>query len=156
MVPLCYEDGSRIRERGADSRVFQEAHARWILARNEVASALDEPRNYASVVEVCVAYLGDARANGAKKTFVDRADTQFDFCYGLPPQYRSGASRTMSRTGRPASLCLRRNNPSRRPSQWAAVSVGCTAFQVAETSWRISPGTGIVGKDSFRSKACFR
>lgn len=38
MVPLEYEDGTRIRDENADERDVREAHARWLLAKNEEAA----------------------------------------------------------------------------------------------------------------------
>lgn len=89
MVPLEYEDGARIREKDADPHLVKEAYARWMLTKN------DEPATNGqielapvSVVEVCDAYLADAKVNGAPKTYSDRVETLFDFCFGVPPKFR--------------------------------------------------------------------
>ena len=38
---------------------------------------------------MCIAYLEYAKKNVAEKPRFDRADTLFDFCFGLPPVYRN-------------------------------------------------------------------
>lgn len=37
----------------------------------------------------CESYLANAKVNGAAKTDADRADTLFDFCFGLQPHHRN-------------------------------------------------------------------
>ena len=37
-----------------------------------------------TVEDVCRVYLAEASVNGAHGTFLGRADTLFDLCYGLP------------------------------------------------------------------------
>jgi integrase len=44
----------------------------------------------ATVLEVCRAYLAKAREqNGENKTFKDRLESLFDFCFGLPARFRT-------------------------------------------------------------------
>jgi integrase len=84
-LPLRYEDGEHIKDGKADERLVQEAHARVILSKQK--NSVQEPD--VTVLEVCQAYLVNAKATGAAKTHSDRADTLFDFCFGLPAEYRS-------------------------------------------------------------------
>ena len=83
-IPLRYEDGQPIRDAQADERDVREAYARYLLEKQ----TLPEIQNTTTVGEVCLAYLAEAKANGAAKTHADRADTLYDFCYGVPSEYR--------------------------------------------------------------------
>ena len=83
-IPLLYENGEPIRHEHADERDVREAHARYLLDKQ----AEPEVRNTTIILEVCTAYLAEAKANGAPKTHADRADTLYDFCYGVPAEYR--------------------------------------------------------------------
>jgi integrase len=85
MIPLRYEDGEHIKEPKANERDLKEAHARHILDRQKES----EIQNETTVLDVCISYLNYAKANGAEKTHFDRADTLFDFCFGLPPEFRN-------------------------------------------------------------------
>ena len=42
-----------------------------------------------TLIEVCQHYLANTKANGAAKTYHDRADTLFDLCFGMPPEFRN-------------------------------------------------------------------
>jgi len=61
-----------------------------------------------------VVYLEYAKKHGAPKTHFDRADTLFDFCFGLPPEFRnkdgSGTKRLTSRQQK-AQLKAKRVHP---------------------------------------------
>jgi len=82
-LPLRDLDGQHLKDPKCDDRTVKEAHARWLLDRSPAPE-----RNGTTVLEVCQAYLADAKLSGAAKTHADRADTLFDFCFGLPPGFR--------------------------------------------------------------------
>ena len=84
-VALRYEDGEHIKDPNVDEKLVQEAYARIILSRQPKPTH----ETAITVLEVCQAYLENAKATGAEKTHSDRADTLFDFCFGLPSKYRS-------------------------------------------------------------------
>lgn len=84
-VPLRYEDGEHIRTADADERDVKEAHARFLLEQQRKPIV----QGGTTVLEVCKVYLDDTKRNGAAKTHADRADTLFDFCFGIPPEYRN-------------------------------------------------------------------
>lgn len=88
MIPLRYEDGEHIKDARANEADVKEAHARWLLDRN-VEQVSDEPEDAVTMLEVCQAYLANVKATGAVRTLRNRADTLFDFCFGLPPQFRN-------------------------------------------------------------------
>ena len=91
MIPLEYEDGTRIRDESADELDVREAYARWLLAKNEEAAkvaVIEEADSKTTLAEICVVYLENTKANDSKSTYEGRADTLFDFCYGLPPKLR--------------------------------------------------------------------
>src|SRR5258708_745825 len=85
--PLRYEDGTAIKAAGADERDVRAAHARWLLDR-QASPILTPVTSEVTVLDVCQTYLTNAKATGAAKTHADRADTLFDFCFGLPPEFR--------------------------------------------------------------------
>jgi hypothetical protein len=81
-----------IRDREVDETVVKGAHARWLLAKQAAATAAQEVADAASQVtveQVCLAYLANAKINGAEQTYEVRADTLFGFCFGLPARFRS-------------------------------------------------------------------
>lgn len=84
-IPLRYEDGTHIKDKEADGHDVREAHARFLLDKQQAAKVQDQT----TVFEICEYYLRDAKVNGAPKTHADRADTLFDFCFGLPPGQRN-------------------------------------------------------------------
>jgi integrase len=83
LIPLRYEDGQHIKNANCDEQDVIEAHARFVLDRTPTPED-----NTLTVLSVCQTYLADAKQNGAPKTHTDRADTLFDFCFGLPPEFR--------------------------------------------------------------------
>jgi hypothetical protein len=84
-VPLWHEDGDHIKDPKCDELLVKEAHARFLLSKQPKPL---KPCSV-SVLEACQAYLENAKATGAEKTHFDRANTLFDFCFGLPPEFRS-------------------------------------------------------------------
>ena len=86
-VPLCYEDGTRIREKNAPAALVQEAYARYLLGRT-VEPQTREESEQATLFQVCQLYLEHCKATGAASTYSGRADTLFDFCVGLPPAFQ--------------------------------------------------------------------
>jgi integrase len=84
-IPLRYENGEHIKLEKADERDIKEAYARFLLDKQRKPAVQDAT----TVLEVVKAYLADTKQNGAAKTHADRADTLFDFCFGIPPEYRN-------------------------------------------------------------------
>ncbi len=95
-VPLRYEDGVHIKDSKADDRDIREAHARFVLDRQQEAEVLNDT----TVLDVSIAYLRHTKSNGAEKTHFDRADTLFDFCFGLPPEFRNKEGTAPKRVSR--------------------------------------------------------
>jgi hypothetical protein len=91
MIALLDSQGNKLKDPKLPDRVVREAHARWLLGKDTQRQAEEietiEETNV-TVLQVCQAYLANAKATGAAKTHHDRADTLFDFCFGLPPQFR--------------------------------------------------------------------
>jgi len=87
-VPLADENGQRLRDEQADAKAAKLAYARWLTVAKETPAAVNgEP--CATVLEVCQAYLAKAKeSKGENKTFTDRAESLFDFVYGLPSKFR--------------------------------------------------------------------
>lgn len=96
-VPLTDENGERLRDKETDTEVLREAHARLVLDRPaERHDALLPDIADAQVGAVCASYLDHLRSQageltthprGKAKTYVDRGQTLFDFCYGLPGEF---------------------------------------------------------------------
>ena len=97
-IPLTDEYGEHLRDREAAG--VKKAYDRAL--REVVKQELDDPgklpeiANGVSVGEVCAAYLKHLRGpitelgpnpKGVAKTFRDRGQTLFDFCYGLPGEF---------------------------------------------------------------------
>lgn len=91
MVPLLFPNGSRIREEETPHDEVKAAFERWKeTGRTAEKTRADAAADSCVTVEdVCRAYLAEAQTNGAHQTFVGRADTLFDLCYGLPGRFRS-------------------------------------------------------------------
>src|SRR5580704_8526285 len=82
-VALLDESGERLRDPGA-TKAADLAYARYRVSAKEAAPA-EAIEPCATVLEVSRAYLAKAREeNGNNKTFKDRLETLFDFCYGIP------------------------------------------------------------------------
>jgi hypothetical protein len=91
MVPLLFPDGSRVKDRETPDDQVEAAYERWRKARQTADKARTEAVKHGSVTveDVCRVYLAEASGNGAHETFLGRADTLFDLCYGLPSRFRS-------------------------------------------------------------------
>ena len=91
MVPLMFPDGSRIKDKETPDDQISAAYERWKDACRAARKARsDRPANGRVAVEdVCRVYLAEASENGARETFLGRADTLFDLCYGLPSRFRA-------------------------------------------------------------------
>ena len=85
-VPLTTVDGDRLRDQSTPLEVLKQAYARILTTVRTV------PESDAEVGEVCAQYLdylrgqlpADFQPVGPGKTYTDRGQTLFDFCYGLP------------------------------------------------------------------------
>ena len=85
-IHLLDESGQRIRGK-AESEAAKLAHARWFTDKKK--PIVVEPSG-STVLEVCQAYLAKAREEaGENKTFTDRSESLFDFCFGLPAKCRA-------------------------------------------------------------------
>ena len=84
-------DGSRIKDKGTPEEEIAAAYGRWKEAREAARkAAAQKPKSGKVTVEdVCRVYLAEASENGARETFLGRADTLFDLCYGLPARFRA-------------------------------------------------------------------
>lgn len=87
-VPLEYPNGDRMRDRNTPIADVKAAYLRVLMGESTSSNAGDP-----SILEVCTAYLAKAEADGAEKTFKDRADTLYDFCFGYPPRFRQSDTR---------------------------------------------------------------
>ncbi|HEY2761237.1 MAG TPA: hypothetical protein VGI75_10850, partial [Pirellulales bacterium] len=83
---LTDDRGEKLRDPKATARVIKNAYHNW-LKTNPFKNA-DADTSDITVIEVCNAYLAEVEANGAEQTFSRRADTLFDFCFGLPARFR--------------------------------------------------------------------
>lgn len=89
-TPLTYEQGNRLRDESAPEAEIRAAHARWLLMKRDstAAGTKQVPVGSATVLEICTAYLAKAKEErGKNRTFQDRAETLFDFCFGLPARF---------------------------------------------------------------------
>lgn len=95
-VPLTDEAGERLRDEH-DEETVKLAYARYLLdrpAEPEVQDLLPDIAD-AQVGEVCAKYLASIKPKeklgpnptGSAKTFRDRGQTLYDFCYGLPGEF---------------------------------------------------------------------
>lgn len=87
-IALTDENGEPLRSKSAPVADLKAAHRRIVAAPD---GAANEAPDSATVLDVCDAYLAKVEGEGATKTYNDRADTLFDFCYGLPPRFRQKA-----------------------------------------------------------------
>ncbi len=90
-VPLLGPNGQRLKEERTEERVLREAAARHLIRPEKVpeSAILD-----CQVGEACAKYLDHLAAEsdlttrtGQAKTYFDRGQTLFDFCYGLPGEF---------------------------------------------------------------------
>lgn len=105
MVPLVFPDGSRIKDKETPDDQVSAAYERWKEASQAARKARsDRPANGRVTVEdVCRVYLAEASENGARETFLGRADALFDLCYGLPGRFRA-------KDGRPKPMTEQRKS----------------------------------------------
>ena len=103
-IALRYENGEPIRDENADQRDVREAYGRYLTDKQQKP----EVQSAVTVLEVCTAYLAHAKRNGAKKTHADRSDTLYDFCYGVPAEYRQYSTFAEFRDG------LQKRSPTAR------------------------------------------
>lgn len=83
-VPLEFENGQRMRDRAIPAAELKAATKR----AESPSPATNGDTASATILDVCTAYLAKVQDDGAPKTFKDRAETLFDFCFGLPPRFR--------------------------------------------------------------------
>jgi len=113
-VPLEFENGDRMPSDNTPLAEVKAAYHRLMANKGEPIT-IDAPDVCpVTVLEVCAAYLAKAEADGAKKTHHDRADTLFDLCFGLPPEFRS-----------------KNGKPTRRPSTKDYIHDGYGSMLVA-------------------------
>lgn len=98
LAPLTDEEGNRLRNKSVAEGVLKAA-----LARHRVA--LQKPKVKVGdelVGAVCAAYLENLKAEageiekiptGKAKTYIDRGQILYDFCYGLPAEYFCGGDK---------------------------------------------------------------
>lgn len=84
-VALTDDGGNPLRSKSTPVADLKAAHRRIVAAPD---GAANEALGSATILEICEAYLAKVEGEGAAKTYNDRADTLFDFCYGLPPRFR--------------------------------------------------------------------
>jgi integrase len=86
-TPLLDADGEPLRDEDIDEETVREAHARYLLRRNqpELANKGDDT----TVIQVCQLYLDYCKANSAESTYEGRVGILFDFCTGLPAGLRN-------------------------------------------------------------------
>ena len=91
-VQLLGTTGLPLKDARLADRTVREAYARWLVdqqqARQAAGDAIIEDKTV-TVLQVCHAYLANVKATGAAGTYVARADTLFDFCFGIPPEGRT-------------------------------------------------------------------
>lgn len=102
-IALTGENGERLRDRDTPEADVKAAYARYQLDKPGTKNLV--PAGTATVMEVCVAYLAKAKEEkGENKTFSDRAETLFDFCFGLPARF---LDRDPQPKGKPTKETLR-------------------------------------------------
>lgn len=124
MVPLLFPDGSRIKDKGTPDEQVAASYACWkeaceAAARKALAA---RPMNGpVTVEEVCRVYLAEASVNGARQTFLGRADALFDLCYGLPSRFRA-------KDGKPKPMTVER----KKEAQTARIHPGYGRMAAAD------------------------
>ena len=89
-------EGNTLKDPKLSKRIVREAYARFLVKKDQkqnrqrlaVRKAADSKKSV-TLLAVCQAYLSHAKSTGKAKTHHDRADTLFDFCFGLPPEFRN-------------------------------------------------------------------
>ena len=88
-IPLLDDAGERLRAEDTPLDDVKAAYSRYVLATGTNLVPAKSGSD-ATVWEVCQAYLDKAKeAKGENKTFRDRAEILFDFCFGLPKRFCS-------------------------------------------------------------------
>ncbi len=85
---LLDEEGIHMQHSKTAHKVLNEAYTHTQLQPPQKKQTAKKKQNSVTMLEVCQAYLAHAKAMGAPKTHHDRADTLFDFCFGIPPEFR--------------------------------------------------------------------
>lgn len=88
MAPLRDEQGIHIKDPKMPHRDLKDALDQYRLDKQAKQKVQAEQGRDVTIRQVCHAYLAHAKATGSPKTHHDRADTLFDFCFGIPPQFR--------------------------------------------------------------------
>ena len=115
-VPLRDGDGQPLRDENLPTKVVSEAYARYLHEKGQRASSPQESAvtlAAMTMLQVCQAYLANVKATGAPSTHEARADTLFDFCFGLPPEFRhkgKGASAPLT-SERKKQMAAKRIHP---------------------------------------------
>ncbi|MEM8944370.1 MAG: hypothetical protein AAGD11_04230 [Planctomycetota bacterium] len=92
MIPLADSEGNRLRERKLPVALVREAHARWLVDKtkdDQADSKATKAQAQVTILQVCQAYLANVKSTGAVQTHKNRADTLFDLCFGIPPEFRN-------------------------------------------------------------------
>ena len=78
MVPLLFADGPRIQDKETPDGEVEAAYERWKRARQtaDKARAGVTTHGEVTVEDVCRVYLAEAGVNGARETFLGRADSR--------------------------------------------------------------------------------
>jgi len=100
-VPLVYPSGEHIKNRNADPEAVKEAFERWKVATQATKAAAEAAERAESIVtleKVCDLYLSYVEMTGAAATHYNRANTLFDFCYGIPAKFRRKNGQTADYT----------------------------------------------------------
>ncbi|MAT70083.1 MAG: hypothetical protein CMJ58_11245 [Planctomycetaceae bacterium] len=95
-APLRDADGQPLREKNIPTKVVSEAYARYLHEKSQKTAqpqSKSESSPPVTVLQVCQAYLANAKATGAQGTHECRADTLFDLCFGLPAGFRERGDR---------------------------------------------------------------
>jgi hypothetical protein len=96
MVPLVDESGNPLRSKTTATTAIKAAYRRALIAAGKSiddGEDSSEDGGGATVEQVCDAYLAKAKGEGAKKTYTDRKDTLYDFCYGFPAKFQNSTEK---------------------------------------------------------------
>jgi len=101
-VPLTDSQGEKLKDPDLPEAVVKQAYAEFLVQVAELRKAVPKVPESAEddqVGAVCGKYLEHLRAEageigpypkGKAKTYVDRGETLFDFCYGIPAEFFCG------------------------------------------------------------------